>query len=61
MATNNDVEYEALQAGLKSIKKLGGKMEKVYYDSRLIAGQVWGEFKTKDPRMQWYLNQVKEL
>jgi len=34
---------------------------KIYYDSRLIIGQVRGEFKAKDPRMLWYLNQVKWL
>ena len=36
--TNNEVEYEALQAGLIAIQKLEGKVVKVYCDSRLIAG-----------------------
>lgn len=57
--TNNEIEYEALQARLKSIKNLVAKMVKVYYDSRLIAGQLREQFETKDSRMQWYLNQVK--
>ena len=38
LATNNEVEYEALQAGLIAIQKLEGKVVKVYCDSRLIAG-----------------------
>lgn len=57
--TNNEIEYEALQARLKSIKNLVAKMVKVYYDSRLVAGQLREQFETKDSRMQWYLNQVK--
>lgn len=36
LATNNEVEYEALQVGLVVIQKLGGKVVKVYCDSRLI-------------------------
>lgn len=59
--TNNEVEYEALQAGLIVVHKLGGKFVTAYCDSRLIAGQVWGDFEAKDQRMLWYLGQVKHL
>lgn len=61
LATNNEVEYEALQVGLVVIQKIGGKFVKVYCDSRLIVEQVQGEFEAKDSRMLWYLNQVKRL
>lgn len=56
LATNNEAEYENLQVGLITVKKLGGKFVKVHCDSRLVAGQVRGEFEAKDVRMQWYLN-----
>ena len=38
LATNNETEYEALQARLNAVKKLGGKAVKVHCDSRLVAG-----------------------
>ena len=47
--------------GLIAVQKFGGKLVKAYCDSRLIAGQVQGEVKAKDPRMLWYRNQVKHL
>ena len=40
---------------------MGGKSVKVFSDSRLIVGQVKGEFEAKDERMQGYLSQVKCL
>ena len=59
LATNNEAEYEALLARLAAMWKLEGKVVKAYCDSRLIVGQVRGDFKAKDSRMLWYLNQVK--
>ena len=40
---------------------MGGKSIKLFSDSRLIVGQVKGEFETKDERMQGYLSQVKSM
>ena len=40
---------------------MGGKSVEVFLDSRLVIGQVKGEFKTKDERMKGYLSQVKCL
>ena len=37
------------------------KLVKVFSDSRLIVGQVKGEFEAKDKRVQGYLSQVKCL
>ena len=39
-ATNNEVEYEALLVGMVMIQKLGGKAVEVFFDSRLVVGQV---------------------
>ena len=60
-ATNNEAEYEALLMGIAMVQRMGGKSIKVFLDSRLIIGQVKGEFKAKDERMQGYLSQVKCL
>ena len=38
-----------------------GKSIKLFSDSRLVVGQVRGEFEAKDERMQGYLSQVKFL
>ena len=40
---------------------MGGKSVKVFSNSRLVVGQVKGEFEAKDERMQGYLSQVKCL
>nr|XP_023929682.1 uncharacterized protein LOC112040990 [Quercus suber] len=40
---------------------MGGKVVELFSDSRLVVGQVQGEFEAKDERMQGYLNQVKRL
>ncbi|XP_030930921.1 uncharacterized protein LOC115956763 [Quercus lobata] len=60
-ATNNEAEYEALLEGMSMIRKLGGKFVNMFSDSRLIVGQVNGELKTKDERMQDYLARAKHL
>ena len=58
-ATNNETEYEALLEGMTMVQRMGGKSIKLFSDSRLVVGQVKGEFETKDERMQGYLSQVK--
>ena len=58
-ATNNETEYEALLEGMAMVQRMGGKFITLYSDSRLVVGQVRGEFKVKDERMQGYLSQVK--
>ena len=60
-ATNNEAEYEALLVGMNMVQRMGGKSIKLFSDSRLVVGQVKGEFEAKDERMQGYLNQVKFL
>ena len=50
-ATNNEAKYEALLMGIAMVQKMGGKSIKVFSDSRLVVGQVKGEFEAKDERM----------
>nr|XP_023905079.1 uncharacterized protein LOC112016836 [Quercus suber] len=60
-ATNNEAECEALLMGMVMVRKMGGKAVDVFSDSRLVVGQVQGEFEAKDERMQGYLTRVKHL
>ena len=60
-AKNNEAEYETLLIGMAMVQRMGGKSVKVFLDSRLVVGQVKGEFEAKDERMQGYLSQVKCL
>ena len=60
-ATNNEAEYEALLIGMAMVQRMGGKSIKLFSDSRLVVGQVKGEFEAKDERMQGYFSQVKCL
>ena len=55
-ATNNEAEYEALLIGMAMVQRMGEKSIKLFSDSRLVVGQVKGEFEAKDERMQGYLS-----
>jgi len=61
LATNNEVEYEALLMGMSMVQKMGRKVVEVFSDSRLIVGQVKRELEARDARMQEYLSQVKRV
>ncbi|XP_075655042.1 uncharacterized protein LOC142625237 [Castanea sativa] len=54
-ASNNEVEYEALLAGLRVVMDLGAKEVEVYSDSLFMVSQVQGNFEAKDPWMIEYL------
>ena len=60
-ATNNEAEYEALLEGMAMVRRMGGKSIRLFSDSRLVIGQVRGEFEAKDERMQGYFSKVKCL
>ncbi|CAL9005529.1 unnamed protein product, partial [Prunus brigantina] len=60
-ASNNEVEYEALLAGLRLAKELAIKKLAIYSDSQLITNQALGEYMAKHPRMILYLDKVQEL
>ena len=54
--TNNEDEYKALLVEIIMVQKMGGKAVKVFFDSRLVVGQVQGELEVRDPKMQEYLS-----
>ena len=58
LATNNEVEYKTLLARVVLVSQLGGEMVELYLDSRLVMGQVNGDFEARDERMQGYLAKV---
>ena len=60
-STNNEAKYEALMMGMAMVQRMGRKSVKFFSNSRLVVGQVKGEFEAKDERMQGYLSQVKCL
>ena len=60
-ATNNEAEYEALLVGMTMVQKMGGMTVEMFSDLRLVIGQVKGELKARDVRMQEYLNQARHL
>ncbi|RDX77342.1 Tf2-6, partial [Mucuna pruriens] len=53
-ASNNQAEYEALLAGIKLAKEMGAKRLTVKSDSKLITGQVNGDYQAKDPQLAKY-------
>ena len=61
LATNNEVEYEALLMGMVMVQKMGGRAVEMFSNSRLIVGQVKGELEARDTRMQEYLSQVRRV
>ena len=42
--------------GMVMVQRMGGNSVKVFSNSRLVVGQVKGEFEAKDERMQGYLS-----
>ena len=60
-STNNEAEYKALLVGMTMVQKMGGKTVEIFYNSRLVVGQVKGELEARDVRMQEYLRQVRYL
>ena len=60
-AMNNEAEYEALLRGMVMVQKMGGKAVRAFSDSKLVVGQVRGDLKARDSRMQEYLGQVRSI
>ncbi|GJU68921.1 reverse transcriptase domain-containing protein [Tanacetum coccineum] len=57
-ATNNEVEYEALIAGLKIAEQMGVENLQANVDSRLVANQVNGTYVAKETDMIRYLEKI---
>ncbi|GJY21918.1 reverse transcriptase domain-containing protein [Tanacetum coccineum] len=60
-ATNNEVEYESLIAGLRIAEQMGIKNLQANVDSRVVANQVSGSYIAKELGMIQYLEKVKAL
>ena len=50
-ATNNEAENEVLLVGMTMVQKMGGKTVEIFFNSRLVVGQVQGELEARDLRM----------
>ncbi|VFQ79652.1 unnamed protein product [Cuscuta campestris] len=59
--SNNEAEYEALINGLKILGKMGVSRVQIYTDSRLVVGQIMGEFEAKEERMKRYWDLALEM
>ena len=59
--TNNQVEYEALISALESASKLTDQQVTCFIDSELIAKQLNGEYKVRNPRLKALWLKVQEL
>ena len=59
--TNNEAEYEGILMGLRLGKALRVKNLLIQSDSKLVIGQIKGEYEAKEERMQKYLKLTKLL
>ncbi|GKA42498.1 putative nucleotidyltransferase, ribonuclease H [Tanacetum coccineum] len=59
--SNNDVEYEALLAGLRIAKEMHVRDIHAFVDSKLVASQVEGSYEAKGERMIKYQEKVLEV
>ena len=60
-ATNNKAKYEGILTGLRLGKTLGANDLLIQSDSKLVIGQIKGEYEAKKERMQKYLKLTKHL
>ena len=59
--TNNEAEYEGKLTGLRLGRALGINHLLVQNDSKLVIGQIRGDYEAKEERMQKYLKLTKHL
>ncbi|RDY02452.1 hypothetical protein CR513_14085, partial [Mucuna pruriens] len=59
-ASNNQAEYEVL-AGMRLAKELEAKVLTAKSDSKLMIGQVNGEYQARDPHLVKYLDRTIKL
>ncbi|RDX58415.1 hypothetical protein CR513_62272, partial [Mucuna pruriens] len=60
-ASNNQVEYEALLAGMRLARDLEAKRLTAKSDSRLVTGQVNNEYQARDPQLSKYKERAVKL
>lgn len=51
-ATNNVAEYRALLLGVERARELGATEVRIFNDSELVARQLTGEYKVKNPGLR---------
>ncbi|XP_075473861.1 uncharacterized protein LOC142504905 [Primulina tabacum] len=56
--TNNEVEYEAVLAGLQVAREVGASWVIIYSDSRLVTQQIKGAYEAKNEKMLEYLGLI---
>jgi ribonuclease HI len=59
--TNNIAEYEALLLGLRKLRVMGIRRAILKTDSQVISGHVDKSSKTRDPKLEKYLDTVRRL
>ncbi|GJW88155.1 reverse transcriptase domain-containing protein [Tanacetum coccineum] len=59
--SNNEVEYEALVAGLRIAEQMGVENLVAKVDTRLVANQINGSYEAKEQSMIQYLEKAKDL
>nr|GFA17510.1 hypothetical protein [Tanacetum cinerariifolium] len=59
-STNNEVEYEALLAGLRITREMGIHNLAVKVDSKLVSSQINGNYVASSANMMKYLTKAKE-
>ncbi|RDX91446.1 rnhA, partial [Mucuna pruriens] len=60
-ANNNQAEYEALLAGMRLAQELEVKKLTAKSDSKLVNGQVNGEYQTRDPQLVKYWEKARKM
>ena len=59
--TNNITEYEALLLGLRKLRAMGIRRAILKTDSQVIAGHIDKSSKTRNPKLEKYLDTVRRL
>ena len=60
-ATNNEVEYEGILTVLRLGKALRATNLLIQNDSKLVIGQIKGDYEVKEERMQKYVRLTRHL
>ena len=60
-ATNDKAKYEAILIGLRVARSLGAKNVILKSDSKLVIGQINGEYEAKEGKIQKYLKLMNQI
>jgi ribonuclease HI len=61
VTTNNEVEYEAVHAGLSIARGMGITHLEIRSNSQVVVGQVNGSFAVQGDKLAKYLENVRQL